>query len=167
MTMTQQDGLHDDVPKADMTEREKQIVATILKESEFIRNEILIYIGVLRNILISSVTLIGILLTISAGLLTLKAGETRPIKELIFANRWPLWTISIVGIITCVTYLRIYVGTLAGISAAAAYYRGVLQPRLNAVLKNTESPVLNWENWLRQRNENRKGSSQVPGEDLI
>jgi hypothetical protein len=155
--------------KGDSDERYRQIAAAILKEAEFMRNEILQSSAASRDVLMRTIVFIGVILTIAGGIIAFKAQEKGlpPFKRLIAANRWTLWVIAEIVVITCVTFLRIYVASLAGIAAAAAYYRDALQPRLNEVLGTQCRPILNWENWLRQRKKKRKGFLRLgPSEDL-
>jgi hypothetical protein len=155
--------------KGARNERDKQIVAAILKEAEFIRNEILQSSAASRDVLMKTIVFVGVILTIVSGLLAFKVQEKGlPLKQVISANRWLLWVISQIVVLTCVAFLRIYVASAAGIAAAAAYYRDALQPRLNKVLDTQGGPVLNWENWLRERNSNRKDMlRRLPSEDLF
>jgi hypothetical protein len=129
-------------------ERGKQTVAVLLKEAEFLRNEMLLSMSAIRTLLTATITFIGALLTITAGFMAFKASEKgitvnvvgdiaksgeKPVQfgQLVVANRWPLWIVSTVAVITCMAFLRVHVGSLAGIFYAAVYYRDFIRPKLS------------------------------------
>jgi hypothetical protein len=155
----------------DPLERDKQIVAIVLKEAELMRAEILSIGTGGRNVLVTTVTFLGVLLAVTAGLLSLKTGNGDDLAELVRLYRWPLWVISVVSVITCLMFLRLYVGAHAGIFDAATYYRDVLARDLNRLLKTgTDPEVLGWESWLGRERAARRGFRSFlsrPGEELI
>lgn len=89
----------------DGAECDKQAVAVFLKEAEFIRNEILTLGTSGRTFLFQSLIVIGGLLTATGVLLSLWDGHPHIIEQ-IKSNKWALFGIAVLGVITCLTFFE-------------------------------------------------------------
>jgi hypothetical protein len=108
-----------DSVRQDEIERDKQITTALLKEAEFIRNEILSIGASARTLLVGTVAFIGVLLTSTAGLLTVKVSDGNgvnhsapTIESIIQSAEWPLLLISIVGVIVYFIFLWLYLSRI-------------------------------------------------------
>lgn len=128
-----------------------------LKEAEFLRDEILQCIDVVRRLTIYATSIAGAALPIIAGLISPKDGPLT-ITSLggfldAIENNHVLVQFVCLGVsLTSFAFLRIYLGTFLQIFNFARYFREYLVPSINEHIgKGTKVEVMHWENWLKKR----------------
>lgn len=128
-----------------------------LKEAEFLRDEILQCIDVVRRLTIYATSIAGAALPVIAGLISPKDGPLT-ITSLggflaaIEKNHVLVQFLCLGVSLTSFAFLRIYLGTFLQIFNFARYFREYLVPSINQHIgKGTQVEVMHWENWLRNR----------------
>lgn len=137
-----------------------------VKEAEFLRAESLVCIEHVRRLAIYSTSIAGFALPVLAGLLDFGDGvdTISSFAEVVAAleERHVILQFLCLGVsLTCLAFLRIYVGSFTQIFTFAKYFRDYLVPSINALLGSPEKQVFHWENWL---GDNRRDNSFFVGD---
>jgi hypothetical protein len=152
-----------------------RIFDALIKEAEFIRNEALLCIENVRKMAIYSTYIAGFALPIIAGLLSVKEGPSgiSSVGSLLQAAEKNLLVIQFVCLgvsLTCLAFLRIYVGNFLQIFTFAKYFRDHLTPAINRHAGNPDTELFHWENWLKKHRSKSAffiGDSDLAAEPIL
>lgn len=124
-----------------------------VKEAEFLRAEALTCIEHVRRLAIYSTTIAGFAVPVLAGLIDFgDAAEVDSIADflaLLTERHFVIQFVCLGVSLTCLAFLRIYVGSFSQIFTFARYFRDYLVPALNRQAGAPAQEVFHWENWLK------------------
>ncbi len=124
-----------------------------MKEAEFLRAEALICIEHVRRLALYATSIAGFTLPVLAALLEIEDGAAvmlsmGDVLEALNEEYLIIQFICLGVALSCLAFLRIYVGSFTQICNFARYFREYLVPAINAQLGSPEKEVFHWENWL-------------------
>ena len=139
--------------QCECTTENDAILQSHFKEAEFLRAEALICIEHVRRLALYSTSIAGFAVPVLAALLELEDGSERivTIQDFVNAMQEEYFVIQLVCLgvaLSCLAFLRIYVGSFTQIFNFARYFREYLIPAINERVGSPEKEVFHWEIWL-------------------
>jgi len=123
-----------------------------VKEAELLRAETLICIEHVRRLALYSTSIAGFAVPVLASLVALDDGTSlASLSDFVSVMQEEYFIIQFISLgvgLTCLAFLRIYVGSFTQIFTFARYFREYLVPTINAHVGSPEKEVFHWENWL-------------------
>lgn len=140
-----------------MNEKQARFDA-LLKEADLLRAETLLCIGHVRrmtgfvtSIAGAGIPLLAAILNIGSGAEKMSIGSIADLNKVIMLNSIVVQSITLSISITCLAFLRIYLGIFMQIFTIAEYFRDHLIGEINklVLIDENNQKVFYWEQWLR------------------
>ena len=138
----------------DTSTKESLVFQALLKEAEFLRSETLLCIDYVRKLTIYSTSIAGFTLPVIGSFIGIKEESISlmspmSIVNAIEKNHLIIQFICLGSSLTCVAFLRIYLGVFMQIFTFAKYFRVHISPYANEKFGNGDGKIFYWEDWLK------------------
>lgn len=147
----------------------------LIKEAQFIRDEALLCIETVRKLAVYSTYIAGFALPVVAGLISasdqgVKISNANELMSAVQKNLIIIQFVCLAVSLSCVAFLRIYVGSFLQIFNFARYFRQHLTPEIEKVVSYEQAKLFHWEKWLQEQRKRRLlavGDSDLAAEPIL